>query len=173
MGQLAHDQDVVVIGEVKAVIVKAGRVAWLVLRREDQRPAVASQPLTPWRTQSGALADALTLTEDVVPLVRQRQGAPLDPWLERAAQRTLGVCRRCAQGRRGDAAAGNAGMTRPGSRGPVEGPIHRRNMLTRQMCGRARLDRLSDRFLLAPRRAPRPTSRPQAPAGAQPRGAAG
>src|SRR4029450_4099197 len=123
MGQLAHDQDVVVIGEVKAVIVKAGRVAWLVLRREGQRPTGACPPLTPWRTQSGPLADAITLTEDVVPLVRQRHGAPLEPWLERAAQQTLGVCRRCAQGRRDDAAAVNAGMTRPWSTGPVEGPI--------------------------------------------------
>ena len=41
--------------------------------------------------------------------------------------------------------------------------MKRLNVLKRQMCGRARLDLLSRRCLLAPRRAPRPEPRPQAP----------
>jgi transposase len=146
----------------------ARRAAWLVLRHADQRTAVESQQLTQWRAQPGELAEAITLTEDVVQLIRQRQGAPLDPWLQRAAQSTLGVFQRFAQGLRDDDAAVKAGMTLPWSTGPVEGHINRLKMLKRQMCGRARLDLLSCRFLLAPRRAPRPTPRPQAPAEAQP-----
>ena len=143
------------------------RGAWLGLRREDQRTAGESQPLTPWRAQPGELADALALTADVAPLVRQRQGAQLDPWLERAAQRTLGVFRRFAQGLRDDYAAVKAGMTLPWSTGPVEGHINRLKMLKRQMFGRARLDLLSRRFLLAPR-VQRPAPHPQAPAEARP-----
>ena len=146
----------------------ARRAAWLVVRRADQRTAVESPPLTPWRAQPGALADAITLTEDLVQLIRQRQGAQLDPWWERAAQRPLGVCQRCAQGLRDDDAAVNAGMTLPWRTGPVAGPMNRLNRLKRQLCGRARLDLLSRRFLLAPRRAQRPTPRPQAPAEARP-----
>jgi siderophore synthetase component len=69
-----------------------------VVRRADQRTVVESQQLT----QPGALAHASALTEDVVQLIRQRRGAPLEPWLERAAQRTLGVLRRLAQGLRDD-----------------------------------------------------------------------
>jgi transposase len=73
-----------------------------------------------------------------------------------------------AQGLRDDYAAVKAGMTLPWSTGPVEGHINRLTMLKRQMFGRARLDLLSRRFLLAARRAPRPEPRPQAPAEAPP-----
>ena len=146
----------------------ARRAAWLVLRRADQRTAVESQQLTQLRAQPGELAEAITLTEDFVQLIRQRQGAQLDPWLERAAQSTLGVFRRFAQGLRDDYAAVKAGMTLPWSTGPVEGHMNRLKMLKRQMFGRARLDLLSRRFLLAPRRAQRPEPRPQVPAEAQP-----
>jgi hypothetical protein len=58
-------------------------------------------------------------------------------------------------------------MTLPWSTGPVEGHINRLKMLKRQMFGRARLDLLSRRFLLAPR-VQRPEPHPQAPAEAQP-----
>jgi transposase len=146
----------------------ARRAAWLVLRRADQRPAVESQQLTQWRAQPGELAEAITRTEDFVQLIRQRQGAQRDPWLERAAPSTLGVLQRFAQGLRDDDAAVQAGMTLPWSTGPVEGHMNRLKMLKRQMFGRARLDLLSRRFLLAPRFAPRPTPCPQAPAEAPP-----
>ncbi len=39
--------------------------------------------------------------------------------------------------------------------------MKRRTMRKRQLCGRARLDRLSRRFRLAPRRVQRPEPRPQ------------
>jgi transposase len=146
----------------------ARRAAWLVVRRADQRTAVESQQLTQLRAQPGELVEAITLTEDFVQLIRQRQGEHLDPWLERAAQSTLGVFQRFAQGLRDDYAAVKAGMTLPWSTGPVEGHINRLKMLKRQMFGRARLDLLSRRFLLAPRRAHRPEPRPQVPAEAQP-----
>jgi transposase len=129
----------------------ARRAAWLVLRREDQRTAGESQQLTQLRAQQSELAEAIALTEDFAQLVRQRQGAQLDPWLERAAKSTLGVFQRFAQGLRDDYAAVKAGMTLPWSTGPVEGHINRLKMLKRQMFGRARLDLLSRRFLLAPR----------------------
>jgi transposase len=144
----------VAVSEPRPPPLTARRVAGLVRRRADQRTAVESQPRT--------LTDAITLTDDVAQLVRQRQGAPLDPWWERAAQRTLGGFQRLAQGLRDDDAAVKAGMTLPWSTGPVEGPMNRLQMLKRHMCGRARLDLRSCRFLLAPRRAPRPEPRPQA-----------
>jgi transposase len=161
-------KPLVAVSDPKQPPLTARRAAWLVLRREDRRTAVESQQLTQLRAQPGELAEAITLTEDFVQLIRQRQGAQLDPWLERAAQSILGVFRRFAQGLRDDYAAVKAGMTLPWSTGPVEGHINRLKMLKRQMFGRARLDLLSCRFLLAPRRAPQPTPHPQAPAEAQP-----
>jgi len=55
-------------------------------------------------------------------------------------------------------------VTGPWNSGPVEGHINRLKMLKRQMFGRARLDLLRRRFLLAPRdrraRVPAPPVRP-------------
>ena len=51
--------------------------------------------------------------------------------------------------RLGDYAAVRAGVTLPWSQGPIEGQINRLKMLTRQMFGRAHIDLLARRFLLA------------------------
>ena len=59
-------------------------------------------------------------------------------------------------------------MTLPWSTDPVEGHMNRLKMLKGQIFGRARLDLLSRRFLLAPRQVQRPAPRPQAPAEAHP-----
>jgi transposase len=63
----------------------------------------------------------------------------------------LEALRRFAMGLSEDYAAVRAGVTLPWSSGPVEGHINRLKMLKRQMFGRARLDLLSRRFVLAPR----------------------
>jgi transposase len=95
------------------------------------------------------LAEAVTLAQDFAGLVRQRQPAQLDPWLTRAATSTLPSFQRFARGLRADYAAVQAGVTLPWSQGPIEGHITRLKMLKRQMYGRARLDLLARRFLLA------------------------
>jgi transposase len=76
--QRLRGQPLVAVSDPRQPPLTARRVAWLVLRREDQRTAGKSPPLTQLRAQPGELADAIALTEDVVQLVRQRQGAPLD-----------------------------------------------------------------------------------------------
>ena len=63
----------------------------------------------------------------------------------------LEAVQRFASGLRDDYAAVTAGMTLPWSTSPVEGHINRLKMVKRQMFGRAHLDLLSRRFLLAPR----------------------
>jgi transposase len=73
--------------------------------------------------------------------------------------------RRFATGLAEDYAAVKAGVTLPWSSGPVEGHINRLKMLKRPMFGRARLDLLSRRFVLAPRSVAIPAARPpRAPA---------
>jgi transposase len=88
-------------------------------------------------------------TQDFAGLVRQRQPASLDPWLVRAATSALPPFRRFATGLRADLAAVQAAVTLPWSQGPIEGRINRLKMLKRQMFGRACLDLLARRFLLA------------------------
>ena len=67
----------------------------------------------------------------------------------RAAQSALTPFRRFGEGLREGVAAVQAAVTLSWSQGPSEGPINRLKMLKRRMCGRARLDLLARRFLLA------------------------
>jgi transposase len=127
------------------------RATWLVLRRETKRTPVEAQQLTQLHAQSAGVAEAITLAQDFTQLVRQRQAAQLDPWLTRVTTSTLEALRRFATGLYEDYAAVKAGVTLPWSTSPVEGHINRLKMLKRQMFGRARLDLLSRRFVLAPR----------------------
>jgi len=142
------------------------RATWLVLRRETKRPDTETQQLTALRAQQAEVAEAIDLAQDFATLVRQRQPTQLDPWLQRATTSAVDAVRRFATGLYEDYEAVKAGVTLPWSSGPVEGHINRLKMLKRQMFGRARLDLLSRRFLLAPRdrqaRVPSPQERPDA-----------
>jgi transposase len=140
------------------------RATWLVLRRAAQRPEAEAQQLAQLRAQSAEVAAAIDLAQDFASLVRQRQPAQLDPWLQRATTSTLEALRRFAAGLRDDYAAVKAGVTLPWSNGPVEGHINRLKMLKRQMFGRANLDLLHRRFVLTPRPQPALAARPRAPA---------
>jgi transposase len=99
--------------------------------------------------QHPEVAAAIALAQDVARLVRERQPDQLDPWLARAAESPLAPLQRFAKGLRDDYDAVKAGVTLPWSTGPVEGHINRLKMLKRQMFGRATLDLLQRRFLLA------------------------
>jgi len=142
------------------------RATWLVLRRETKRTDMETQQLTALRAQQAEVAEAMDLAQDFATLVRQRQPTQLDPWLQRATTSAVDAMRRFATGLYEDYEAVKAGVTLPWSSGPVEGHINRLKMLKRQMFGRARLDLLSRRFLLAPRdrqaRVPSPQERPDA-----------
>jgi transposase len=125
------------------------RAAGLVLRPSERLTAQDHHQLAQLTTQAPELAEAVALAQDFASLVRQRQPAQLDPWLARAATSALTPFRRFAKGLRADYAAVKAGVTLPWSQGPIEGHINRLKMLKRQMFGRARLDLLARRFLLA------------------------
>ena len=64
-------------------------------------------------------------------------------------QTTLSPFRRFAKSLSEDYDAVKAGVTMSISNGPVEGHINRLKMLKRQMYGRAKIDLLERRFLLA------------------------
>ncbi len=103
--------------------------------------------------QQADVAETIVLARDFAALVRTRQPDRLDDWLARATARALGAVQRFAHGLRDDYAAVKAGLTLPWSNGPVEGHINRLKLVKRQMFGRAKLDLLQRRFLLAPRHA--------------------
>jgi transposase len=101
------------------------------------------------QAQHPEVAAAIALAQDFAQLVRERTPEQLDPWLARAADGPLTPLQRFAKGIRDDYEAVKAGVTLPWSNGPVEGQINRLKMLKRQMFGRAKLDLLQQRFLLA------------------------
>ncbi|OLE23728.1 MAG: hypothetical protein AUI36_33310 [Cyanobacteria bacterium 13_1_40CM_2_61_4] len=144
-------QPLPAVAEPSCQLLTPRRATWLVLRRETKHTAAETQQLRQLREQHTEVAEAIDLAQDFAALVRQRQPAQLDPWLKRATTSTLEALRRFATGLYEDYEAVKAGVTLPWSISPVEGHINHLKMLKRQMFGRARLDLLSRRFVLAPR----------------------
>jgi transposase len=124
------------------------RATWLILRREATLTDDEKQQRARLQAQEGAIAEAITLTQDFAALVRQRQPAQLATWLERATASGLQAFKSFATGLRADFEAVKAGVTLSWSTGPVEGQINRLKMLKRQMYGRAGIGLLRQRVLL-------------------------
>jgi transposase len=78
-----------------------------------------------------------------------RHGERLPDWLTRAAAIDLTGLRSFVKGIQHDHDAVTAGLTLPWSSGPVEGHVNRIKMLKRQMFGRANIDLLRKRVLMA------------------------
>jgi transposase len=69
-----------------------------------------------------AIAQASTLSQAFLALVRERRGDELDAWMTEATASGIEALARFAQGLQEDRAAVKAGLTLPWSNGPVEGP---------------------------------------------------
>ena len=147
--QRRSDQPLPTVTEAPRRPLTPRRATGLVLRPSERSTVQDHHQLTQLTQQSAELAEAVALAQDFAGLVRQRQPARLEPWLARAATSPLPPFRRLAKGLRADLAAVEAAVTLPWSQGPIEGQINRLKLLKRQMFGRARLDLLARRFLLA------------------------
>lgn len=126
----------------------ARRVTWLVLKSPKQR-SIKDEVLLTQLKQHPALAVAVDLAQQFADLVRQRQPKQLDLWLEQANSICVKQFQRFAKSLQDDYAAVEAGVTLAVSNGQVEGQINHLKMLKRQMYGRAGIDLLSRRLLLA------------------------
>ena len=124
------------------------RAAFLVLRRVQTLKPHEAQ-LVQRLAEQPELTSTIRLGQDFAQLVRQRQFEQLDPWLERAEQSALLPLVRFARSLREDYDAVRAGVTVTTSNGQFEGQINRLKLLKRQMYGRAGIDLLERRFLLA------------------------
>jgi transposase len=146
--QCRSDQPLPTVTEAPRRLLTPRRATRLVLCPPERSTAQDRYQLAQLTEQSPELAEAVTLAQDFAGLIRQRQPTRLEPWLARAAMSALPPFRRFAKGLRADRAV-QAAVTLPWSQGPIEGQINRLKMLKRQMFGRARLDLLARRFLLA------------------------
>lgn len=101
------------------------------------------------RAQAPDLDAAVGLAEAFTSLVRDRAPDRLDPWLKRAADGTVQQLQCFAKRLSADYDAVRAALMLDWSNGPVEGQINRLKTIKRQTYGRAGLDMLERRFLLA------------------------
>lgn len=130
------------------------QLAWLLIRRPDEIPAPDAW-IIGYLVQDPEARTVATLVERFASLVGHRGAgcrAALHAyagWLEEA--RTCGIAAvvTCARGVAQDGAAVRAALTTPWSNGQTEGHITKLKMLKRQMYGRANLDLLQRRLLLA------------------------
>jgi transposase len=123
--------------------------AWLVLRRVEKRSAEDQAWLAELRRYGPELDEAVALAEEFTGLLRARAPDRLDPWLQRTESSTVQQLRGFAKHLWADYDAVRAAVTLDWSSGQTEGQINRLKTIKRQMYGRAGLDLLGRRFLLA------------------------
>ena len=124
-------------------------VTWTVLRRAEKRTMESQALLADLGERSPTLKQAMELAEAFTALVRGREPAQLDSWLEQAEGSAVPPLQRFATRLRADYAAVHAALSLEWSNGQTEGQINRLKTIKRQMYGRADLDLLERRFLLA------------------------
>ena len=138
--------------------------------RLKQLPPVVAPPTATRRTRAYAAAHTARVVQDgeaakVVDLarrfcriVRNRCGTgqthadaseTFDAWLDKARRCGVRVVESFASSLDADGAAVRAGLRLPWSSGQAEGQVNRLKLLKRSMYGRAKLDLLRRRFLLA------------------------
>ena len=126
----------------------ANRATWLVLRRTEPQ-TVKEKQLQVGLKASAQFAPAIELAQSFARLIRQRQPDQFEAWLEQALQSNIPAFVNFAAGLKEDFAAVQAAMRLSVSNGQVEGQINRLKLLKRQMYGRAGIELLTRRFLLA------------------------
>jgi transposase len=127
----------------------ARQVAGLFLARPEALSAAQQATLARLCQGSPRLAAAASLARSFAAMVRERQGGRLEAWIQEAAASGIAEWATFARGLREDQAAVQAGLTLAWSQGQTEGFVNKLKMLKRQMFGRAKLDLLRQRVLLA------------------------
>ena len=127
----------------------ARRATYLILKREDNREPEDMELLAQMVAQHPDLAIAVDIADEFLQLLRQQQADTFEVWLMKALKSSLKPFQTFAEGLSNDYAAVKASMISNVSNGPVEGLNNRLKMLKRQMYGRAGLELLSKRFILA------------------------
>jgi len=124
-------------------------ITWTVLRRAEKRTTESQALLADLRERSPTLNEAIALAEAFIALVRDHKSDQLELWLKQAEDSAVPPLQRFATRLRADYAAVHAALALDWSNGQTEGQINRLKTIKRQMYGRAGLDLLERRFLLA------------------------
>ena len=95
------------------------------------------------------IAQAYTLSQAFLALLRERRGPALEAWIAETTASGIEALARFAQGLQEDLTAVTAGLTLPWSNGAVEGHGNRLKLLKRQSYGRAGVGLLRQRLMQA------------------------
>jgi transposase len=125
------------------------QVAAIVLRRPEQRSDDQRAYLTHLRATDPAIATTTDLAADFLVMLRRREGERLPTWLNAVEASGVDGLKRFARKLQTDLAAVQAGLTVRQSNGQTEGQVTRLKLVKRQGYGRAKVDLLRKRVLLA------------------------
>ena len=143
----AHGQPMPVAPPAAAPQLPAARqLAWLLLQDAEKRSA-ADQALVAQLQQHTELTHVQQLVQQGTAMIRQRQAADLDVWLQTCQASPSVELRNFVDVLQRDYAAVKAALTLPWSNGPVEGHINRLKLIKRSGYGRMQLDLLRQRVL--------------------------
>lgn len=117
--------------------------------KSETRQAEDSDLLEQLVKQHEDLARLVELADEFLQLLRQRQSDAFDNWLLKALGSAIKPLQTFAKGLFDDYAAVKASMMNDVSNGPVEGLNNKLKMLKRQMYGRASLELLAKRLIMA------------------------
>jgi transposase len=125
------------------------QAAYLVVLRPENRQAEETDLLEQLAQQHEDLARLIELADAFLELLRKRQADVFDDWLMKAASCTIKPLKTFVKGLFDDYAAVKASLMSEVSNGPVEGLNNKLKMLKRQMYGRASLELLEKRLVMA------------------------
>jgi transposase len=125
----------------------ARAVSFVWMCAEAKRAPEAQRYVEQLTQSDPALAQAYTVSQAFLALVRERRGEALTAWIAEATTSGIDALTRFAQGLQQDLAAIKAGLTLPWSNGPVEGHVNRLKFLKRQGYGRAGVRLLRQRLM--------------------------
>jgi transposase len=122
---------------------------WLFIQDQASLNEAEQQEIAMLCQAHPLMETAYQLVQDVVSMVRKRQGELLDLWLERVASSHIPELQKFAWGIEQDKAAVVAGLTLPYNNGLAEGHVNRLKLIKRMMYGRAGFPLLRQRVLHA------------------------
>jgi len=126
--------------------------AWLLIKSEDDLTLEDRQALERMKQSDQDVAEAYSLGQRFIRMIRERQPDALLPWLEDAVKSGIDTLKGFANGIRQDLAAVMNALSLPWSNGQTEGQVNRLKLIKRQMYGRANFDLLRKRVIIYPAR---------------------
>jgi transposase len=133
----------------QSILPSTRQLAWLMVTDPEQLTETERLTLAHIQ-QEVSVAQVYLLTQQFVVMVKQRQVAQLDPWLDACATSDIAQVQSFAVGIQQDYAAIHAALDTAWSNGQPEGQVNRLKFIKRQMYGRAHFDLLRLRVLWPP-----------------------